>query len=325
MAEVYVARHDAEASRLEMPRSELLARAAERSSVGHSRTRVEGRGAVNVSEPRGAVYVVATPIGNLEDLSPRAVRVLREAAVIACEDTRHTGLLCAHFGIPTPRVSLHAHNEARRVPELLARLARGESIALVSDAGTPLVSDPGERLVRAALDAGCAVIPVPGPSALLAALVASGFATRPFAFAGFLSRKGPERERELEALAAFPGTVVLFEAPNRATATLQDLARAFGPRRVALARELTKRHETVLRGRLGELALDELRGELVIVVEGRGEEVTPRASDDDLDAAADRLLADGLSARDAARALADAHGLSRREAYARVLTRAQRA
>jgi 16S rRNA (cytidine1402-2'-O)-methyltransferase len=276
---------------------------------------------VTVSEPRGAVYVVATPIGNLEDMAPRAVRVLREVAVIACEDTRHTGHLCAHFEIATPRVSLHAHNEARRVPELLARLERGDSIALVSDAGTPLVSDPGERLVRAALDAGHAVVPVPGPSALLAALVASGFATRPFAFAGFLARKGPERARELEALAAFPGTVVLFEAPNRAAATLADLARVLGPRRAALARELTKRHETVLRGRLGELALDELRGELVIVVEGPEAGARAAPADEDLDAAADRLLAQGLSARDAARALADAHGLSRRDAYERVLQR----
>jgi 16S rRNA (cytidine1402-2'-O)-methyltransferase len=279
---------------------------------------------VNVSDARGAVYVVATPIGNLEDLSPRAQRVLSEVAAIACEDTRHTGLLCARFGIDTPRVSLHAHNEARRVPELLLRLARGESIALVSDAGTPLVSDPGERLVRAALDAGYAVVPVPGPSAVLAALVASGFATRPFAFAGFLPRKGAERERELAALADFPGTVVLFEAPNRAQATLADLARAFGPRRAVLARELTKRHETVLRGRLGELALDELRGELVIVVEGPARDAPAVAPGDaELDAATDRLLDDGLSARDAARALAAAHGLARREAYARVLARAR--
>jgi 16S rRNA (cytidine1402-2'-O)-methyltransferase len=276
---------------------------------------------VTVPEPRGAVYVVATPIGNMEDLSPRAVRVLREVALIACEDTRHTGLLCARFEIATPRVSLHAHNEAKRVPELLARLARGESIALVSDAGTPLVSDPGERLVRAALDAGHAVVPVPGPSALLAALVASGFATRPFAFGGFLARKGAERARELAALAAFPGTVVLFEAPNRAAATLADLASAFGSRRVALARELTKRHETVLRGRLGEVALDELRGELVIVIEGPATGAAPAPADEDLDAAVDRLLAEGLSARDAARALANASGLSKRDAYERVLAR----
>src|SRR5258707_11884240 len=167
-----------------------------------------------LGDARGTVYVVATPIGNLDDLSPRAARVLREVEVIACEDTRHTALLCQRFEIATPRVSLHAHNEARRLPELLERLARGAAIALVSDAGTPLVSDPGERLVRAALEAGAQVVPVPGPSALLAALVASGFAPRPFAFAGFLPRKGGQRTRALASPAAFPGTPVLFDTPN---------------------------------------------------------------------------------------------------------------
>jgi len=269
----------------------------------------------------GTVYLVATPIGNLEDLSPRALRLLREVAVIACEDTRHTALLCRHFGVETPRVSLHAHNEARRVPELLARLERGESIALVSDAGTPLVSDPGERLVRAAIAAGAPVVPVPGPSALLAALVASGFTARPFAFAGFLSRRGAERARELAALAAFPGTLVLYEAPNRAAATLADLRAALGPRRVALARELTKRHEAVLRGVLGELELAELRGELTIVVEGPGEPEPRPAADAEVEAEIARLLAAGSSARDAAREVAGRFGLSRRDAYARVLAK----
>jgi len=269
----------------------------------------------------GTVYLVATPIGNLEDLSPRALRVLREVAAIACEDTRHSAVLCRHFGVETPRVSLHAHNEARRVPELLARLERGESIALVSDAGTPLVSDPGERLVRAAIAAGAPVVPVPGPSALLAALVASGFATRPFAFAGFLSRRGAERARELAALAAFPGTLVLYEAPNRAAATLADLRAALGPRRVALARELTKRHEAVLRGVLGELELAELRGELTIVVEGPGEPEPRPAADAEVEAEIARLLAAGSSARDAAREVAGRFSLSRRDAYARVLAK----
>ena len=276
---------------------------------------------MSVGDGRGTVYVVATPIGNLDDLSPRAQQVLREVELIACEDTRHTAVLCQRFGIATPRVSLHAHNEAKRVPELLARLAAGGSLALVSDAGTPLVSDPGERLVRAALEAGAAVVPVPGPSALLAALVASGFATRPFAFAGFLPRKGAERARALASLAAFPGTLVLFEAPNRAAATLADLHRALGPRRALLARELTKRHETLTRGRLGEIALDDPRGELTIVVEGPDDsaqpgEATPPA---DLDAEVRRLLADGRSPRDAARELAERFGIARREAYARVL------
>ncbi len=277
---------------------------------------------MTVPVARPTVYVVATPIGNLEDLSARAQRVLGEVAVIACEDTRHTALLCQRYAIATPRVSLHAHNEAQRVPELLARLARGESLALVSDAGTPLVSDPGERLVRAALDAGHAVVPVPGPSALLAALVASGFDTQAFAFFGFLPRKGGERTRALAALAAFPGTLVLFEAPNRAGATLRDLHAALGDRNVALARELTKRHETVLRGRLGELDLDELRGELTIVIEApAAPAVAAGRSEAEIEAAVDRLLAAGLSPRDAARSLAGELGLPRRAAYARVLAR----
>jgi len=280
-----------------------------------------------VSEPTidsgaGTVYVVSTPIGNLEDVSERALRVLREVELIACEDTRHTAVLCARFGVATPRVSLHAHNEARRLPELLERLARGGSIALVSDAGTPLLSDPGERLVRAALEAGARVVPVPGASALLAALVASGFATRPFAFAGFLPRRGAERARELATLAAFPGTIVLYEAPNRAAATLRDLFDAFGARRVLLARELTKRHETLTRGVLGQVELDDPRGELAIVIEGPGESATqPEASEAEIAAELERLRAQGHSARDTARALAARFGLSRREAYARVIKR----
>jgi len=276
---------------------------------------------VSVPDALATVYVVATPIGNLEDVSLRAQRVLREVAVIACEDTRHTAQLCQRYAITTPRISLHAHNEARRVPELIERLARGDSLALVSDAGTPLVSDPGERLVRAALDAGFAVVPVPGPSAILAALVASGFATRRFAFAGFLPRKGTERTRTLASLAAFPGTLVLFEAPNRAARTLEDLCAAFGPRRVVLARELTKRHETVLRGKLGALALEELRGELTIVVEGPVEDEPSDTALEEVEAAVDRLLASGLSARDAARRLAADFRIARSDAYARVIAR----
>jgi 16S rRNA (cytidine1402-2'-O)-methyltransferase len=273
-----------------------------------------------VGDARGIVYVVATPIGNLDDLSPRAARVLREVELIACEDTRHTAVLCQRFEIATPRVSLHAHNEARRLPELLARLQRGAAIALVSDAGTPLISDPGERLVRAAIAAGAAVVPVPGPSALLAALVASGFETRPFAFAGFLSRRRGERAREIASLAAFPGTLVLYEAPNRAAATLGELRAALGPRRAVLARELTKRHETIRRGVLGELELDDLRGELAIVIEGPSESTgSDSPPEGEIQEELARLFAAGHSARDSARALAARFGLSRRDAYAHVL------
>jgi 16S rRNA (cytidine1402-2'-O)-methyltransferase len=276
---------------------------------------------VSVAEHRGAVYVVSTPIGNLEDLSPRAERVLREVAVIACEDTRHTGRLCARLGIRTRRVSLHAHNEARRAAELLRRLARGESIALVSDAGTPLLSDPGERLVAAAANAGHRVIPLPGPSAALAALVASGLPTRPFTFLGFPPRKGGERRRWLETARQAPGTLILFEAPRRVSATLRDLHSALGPRRVAVGRELTKRFEEVLRGRLGEIDVGEPRGEVTIVVEG-GEAQTEaeEGSSDILEA----LLERGMRPTEAARELSRACGLSRREAYRRLLERGRR-
>ena len=220
----------------------------------------------------GLVEVVATPIGNLEDLSPRALRVLREADVIACEDTRRTGRLCAHFGVETRKVSLHAYNETRRLPELLALLEGGAKIALVSDAGTPLLSDPGEKLVRAALESGHQVSAVPGPSSVLCALAVSGLALRPFTFVGFLPRKGSARRRWLETLRRLPGSIVLFESPHRIARTLADLFEALGPRRAALARELTKRFEEVRRGRLGELDARGVRGEVTLVVEGLGSE-----------------------------------------------------
>lgn len=282
---------------------------------------------MTVSEASGCVYVVATPIGNLEDASPRMRRVLGEVALLCCEDTRHTAKLCRHFGIATPRVSLHAHNEERRIPELLERLAHGDSLALVSDAGTPLVSDPGARLVAAAIAAGFDVVPVPGPSAVLAALVTSGLDVRRFAFEGFLPRKGSARREALRRLAGFPGAVVLFEAANRANETLADLCAALGPRRAAVAREVTKRHEEVVRGRLGEIALERTLGEVTIVVEGpaRGEEAPPDdAGDAAIDLRIDELLGSGESPRDAARRLAAETSLSRSDAYARVQARRAR-
>jgi 16S rRNA (cytidine1402-2'-O)-methyltransferase len=278
---------------------------------------------VTLSNGPGRVYVVATPIGNLDDLSPRARRVLaEEVALIACEDTRHTAVLCQRWDVRTPRLSLHAHNEAARVPQLLARLAAGDSIALVSDAGTPLISDPGERLVRAALEAGFEVVSVPGPSALISALVSSGLGAAPFAFFGFLPRKGSARRETLDEIARFAGTVVLYEAPGRVSATLAELHTRLGPRRAAICRELTKRHEQVIRGALGTLDPAELRGEVTLVIEAPS--AAPRSDLlPDPDARAAELLASGLSARDAARVLADELGLSRRDAYARV--NAQRA
>lgn len=275
---------------------------------------------MTVSENPGRVYIVATPIGNLEDASARALRTLRVVALIACEDTRRTARLCQRFGISTRRVSLHEHNEAQRIPMLLKRLEAGDSIALVSDAGTPLLSDPGAGLVRAALAAGVEVVPIPGPSALLAGLVASGFAVRPFAFEGFLPRKGRARALTLDRVARFPGTVVIYEAPGRVNATLVDLHRVLGPRQVVIARELTKLHEEFVRGRLGEISLEETRGEVTVIVEGPSE-LAPEVEAPELGARIDELLASGLSPRDAARTLAVERGLTRSKAYRQVLAR----
>jgi 16S rRNA (cytidine1402-2'-O)-methyltransferase len=303
-----------------MVRGELFAAEPERASragSSHFSLGLEGVRPVTVSNAGGRVYVVATPIGNLEDLSPRARRVLaEEVALIACEDTRHTANLCQRFEIRTPRVSLHEHNEAARTRELLERLARGESIALVSDAGTPLVSDPGERLVRAAIGAGFAVVPIPGPSAVVAALVASGFAAQPFAFFGFLPRKGRERGARIAEIARFAGTALIYEAPARVAKTLADLHAALGARRVAICRELTKLHEEIVRGVLGELEVGELRGEVTLVIEAGDGPAEGTGADPDARAA--ELMAMGLSARDAAQALAGELGISRSDAYARI-------
>ena len=228
-----------------------------------------------VANSRGRLDVVATPIGNLSDLSPRAQEVLAGADVIAAEDTRHTGALLKAIGVSRPLVSLHEHNESGRVPELLARLEAGDAIALVSDAGTPLLSDPGYELVREATRAGCDVRVVPGPSAITAALAVAGLPTDRFCFEGFLPARAGERRARLEEVAAEPRTLVFFEAPHRIEECLADLAAVFGAeRRAAVARELTKAHETTYRGTLAELAAQATtepnfaRGEITLVVEG---------------------------------------------------------
>lgn len=227
-----------------------------------------------MSQNAGTLTIVATPIGNLEDLSPRAVHALRDAAVIACEDTRTSQVLLARHGIGTPTTALHEHNEAAVVPRLVERLRAGDAIALISDAGTPLVSDPGYRLVNAAIEAGIAVSTVPGPSALIAALTLAGLATDRFTFEGFLPAKSAARREALRQLAREPRTMIFYEAKHRIVESLADLAGAFGTRRAAVARELTKRHETVLRGTLAELharvaaSAEQQLGEFVIVVDG---------------------------------------------------------
>ena len=265
----------------------------------------------------GTLHVVSTPIGNLADLTYRAVDVLRSVSAILAEDTRHTRRLLDHFQIATPSLAYHEHNEARATPGLVARLLAGESFALVSDAGTPLLSDPGARLVRAAVDAGVRVSPVPGASALPAALVSSGLDATRFTFFGFLARKGRERSEAIAAIAALAHTTVLYEAPGRVGATLADLAAAGGAtRETVVARELTKQFEEVRRGTLGELAAyyDEStpRGEVVIVIAGQ---VAERASADELRDVARALKEQGLAPRDVARVLADEHGAARNAAY----------
>lgn len=221
----------------------------------------------------GRLVVVSTPIGNLEDLSPRAVATLRDADLIAAEDTRRTGRLLAHADIDTPQVSYHDHNAQQRAPELVDRILTGATVALVTDAGTPAVSDPGYRLVRACVDEGVTVEAVPGPSAVLHALVVAGLPTDRFAFEGFLPRKGASRNQRLEDLRAERRTIVLYLSPHRGEADLEDLAEALGPQRpAALCRELTKLHEEVVRAPLGDLAArvaeHGVRGEATLVVGG---------------------------------------------------------
>jgi 16S rRNA (cytidine1402-2'-O)-methyltransferase len=253
----------------------------------------------------GTLFLVGTPIGNLEDLSQRARRVLSEVDLVAAEDTRRTGRLLAHIGVKRPLVSFFEGNEQAKIPGLLERLRAGESIAVVSDAGMPGLSDPGYRLVAACIEAGIAVDVVPGPSALLSALVVSGLPTDRFVFEGFLPRAGSHRAERLQAVAEERRTTVLFESPKRLERTLNDLRAAAGggDRRVVVARELTKLHQEVLRGTLTEVLASirgrELKGEVVLVVSGASDE---RSGDEEqaFDIAAG-LVADGSRKRDAAR------------------------
>jgi 16S rRNA (cytidine1402-2'-O)-methyltransferase len=268
------------------------------------------------------LYIVSTPIGNLEDVSHRAVAVLKAVGRVLAEDTRRTAILFRRYGISTPLVSAHAHNEAARAAQVLDWLDAGEDVALVSDAGTPLLSDPGLRIVRAVIEAGHGVVPVPGASALLAALVASGIEPEPFTFYGFAPRSGSARAVLLEQLASLEHAAVLYESPARLGALLRDLADACGAdRRAAVARELTKLHETVVRGTLRELV--ELfgegpaRGEVVVVLAG----ATPvEPSGEDAAALAGSLLAAGESPRSVAKELARRLRMSRNDAYTLVLT-----
>jgi 16S rRNA (cytidine1402-2'-O)-methyltransferase len=271
----------------------------------------------------GALVLVGTPIGNLGDLSPRAVAALEGVDAICCEDTRRTGRLLQHAGVGRrPLVVVNDHTEVAAIARVLDRLARGERVAIVTDAGMPGIADPGERLVRAAVTAGHVVEVVPGPSAAVAALVTSGLATGRFVFEGFLPRKGSGRAERLAEVAAEGRTIVLYEAPHRLVRTLEDLVEACGPdRRVAVARELTKLHEQLWRGTLADAlawtAEQEPRGELVLVVDGAPPPAP--AGDDALVAAVQARLDAGDSARDAAAAVATQLGVPKRRAYAAAL------
>jgi 16S rRNA (cytidine1402-2'-O)-methyltransferase len=300
-----------------------------KSSGAAERGRTEPIRAEEGSKPRPGtkaahrgLLLVATPIGNAEDISLRALRALGEADVIACEDTRLTGTLMARYGITTPLVAYHEHNAARMRPQLLRRLACGETVALVSDAGTPLISDPGYKLVREATQAGLPVTALPGASAVLCGLVLSGLPTDRFFFAGFLAPKSAARRTALGALKTVPASLVFFESPGRLAASLDDMARVLGARPAAVARELTKLFEEVRRGSLGELAAHYAaagapRGEVVVVV-GPPQDVTGEASDESLEQALGVAL-QTMSLRDAAAAVAAATGRPRREVYARAL------
>jgi 16S rRNA (cytidine1402-2'-O)-methyltransferase len=267
------------------------------------------------------LFVVSTPIGNLEDLTRRAERVLSEVPHVLAEDTRRTATLLRHLGVRPKMTSLHAHNEASRRDRVLAWLENGEDVALVSDAGTPLVSDPGARIVQAALGAGHDVVPVPGASAVLAALVASGLSADRFSFLGFLPRRGGERKRLLERLGASEETTVLFESPERLLDLLADLEAACGPeRKVAVGRELTKVHETVVRGTLAEARRyygdSAPRGEVAVVVEAAPAREAPDAADREAAGALARaLLAEGATPSGAAKEVAKRLSLPRNVAY----------
>ena len=274
----------------------------------------------------GTLYLVATPIGNLEDITHRAVRVLGEVDVIACEDTRHTKKLLNHYGITTKTVSYHEHNESERATELLERLQSGFDVAVVSDAGTPAISDPGYRLTRVVIDSGLSVVPIPGANALTTALVGSGLPTDEFYFGGFLPARAGARRSRLAELRSTPGTLIFYEGPHRIAATLKDAQEILGEREAVVARELTKLHEEFARGRLSELAIhfssaENARGEMVLLID-RTVIATEKADGEQVKTIAG-LVAEfeeqGLDHRAALKQAARELGLSRDEAYRRLV------
>ena len=269
----------------------------------------------------GTLYVVATPIGNLADITQRAIQILKDVELIACEDTRHTRKLLQHFGINTKTTSYHEHNENQRGDELLDLLKQGSDIAVVSDAGTPAISDPGFRLVRSAIENEITVVPVPGPSALITALVAAGLPTDEFFFAGFLPARASARQTRLRELASVPGTLIFYEAPHRLAATLKDAYETLGEREAVVARELTKLHEEVKRGRLSDLVEHysqvEPRGEIVLLIDRNSIETGEAESNSERSVGelVAQFEAEGIDHRAALKKAARELKLSRAEAY----------
>jgi 16S rRNA (cytidine1402-2'-O)-methyltransferase len=280
----------------------------------------------------GTLYVVATPIGNLEDITQRALHVLARVDVVACEDTRHTRVLLDHYQIKAKLLSYHEHNERERARELCEMLLQGSDVALVSDAGTPGISDPGFRLVNEAAAAGARVVPLPGPTAFVAALVASGLPTDQFFFGGFLPARSTQRRARLMDVRTIPATLIFYEAPHRIAAALADAREILGEREAVVVREITKLHEEILRARLSELAQhfdapDTARGELVLLIDRNttGEELSEKnSSEEDVAARVAALEAEGISARDALKRAARELGLSRSEAYRRLTASKER-
>ncbi|HEX7233518.1 MAG TPA: 16S rRNA (cytidine(1402)-2'-O)-methyltransferase [Candidatus Binatia bacterium] len=264
-----------------------------------------------------ALYIVPTPIGNLEDMTFRAVRVLKEVDLIAAEDTRHSRILLNHYGIRTPVTSYHEHNERSKARELVERLRQGTSVALLSDAGTPMISDPGYRLIVEAIRAGVQVIPLPGPSALTAALTAAGLPTDRFAFEGFLPAKKSQRRSALEALRNDTRTLIFYETPHRLNETLADMAEIFGDRDLAIGREISKVHEEFLRGPLRELIAkltqENVRGEITLIVQGASGGAL--VQEEQLISEVRQLAQDGMRVKEISELLSTRHGISRREVY----------
>lgn len=276
----------------------------------------------------GILYIVATPIGNLADITQRAIQTLKDVDIIAAEDTRHTHKLLQHYAIDTKTISYHEHNEQQRSEELLARLREGSDVAIVSDAGTPGINDPGFRLVRLAIENNISVVSVPGPSALVTALVASGLPTDEFFFGGFLPARSGARRTRLVELRDVPGTLVLYEAPHRLRATLNDAAELLGVRQAVVARELTKLHEELRRGTLPELAehygkSENPRGEIVLLIDRQRNAAVQKIEDSDIETLVTRFESEGLDRRNALKKAARELGVSRDEAYRR-LTAARR-